>query len=305
MKPEPMHRIGETRPSGWRLWWTAARPRTLTIAATPVLLGCALARAGGTPLDWMVALATLACALAIQVGTNLHNDSADFVRGNDRAERIGPLRITAAGWARPDQVRHAAVATFAVALMLGVFLVLRGGWPIMLLGLASLAAGWAYSGGPRPISHSALGELFVLLFFGIAAVAGSHYLQSGRLSPAALLAGAAVGSMGAAVLLINNFRDRVEDTAAGRRTLAARLGPQGARRAYAALMLLPFLVPPMLVAQGAMPPGGLAAWLALPQAVTLSKSLREVDGIALNPVLARTAQTQFFFGLFLAAGISL
>jgi 1,4-dihydroxy-2-naphthoate octaprenyltransferase len=305
MKPEPIHRVGATRPSGWRLWWAAARPRTLTIAVTPVLLGCALAHVGGAPLDWMVALTTLACALAIQIGTNLHNDSADFMRGNDRAERIGPLRVTAAGWARPDQVKHAAMAAFAAALALGTLLVVKGDWPILLLGLAALFAGWAYSGGPRPISHSALGELFVLFFFGIAAVAGSHYLQSGLLSPVALLAGAAVGSMAAAVLLVNNFRDRVEDTAAGRRTLAARLGPPGARRAYAAMVLLPFLVPPLLVGLGALPPGGLAAYLALPQAIALSRSLGETDGIALNPILARTALTQFFFGLLLAIGISL
>lgn len=305
MKPEPMQQLGATRPSGWRLWWTAARPRTLTIAATPVLLGCALAHAGGTPLDWPLALATLACALAIQTGTNLHNDAADFMRGNDRAERIGPLRVTAAGWARPGQVRRAAFAAFSLALALGLFLVFRGGWPILLLGVASLAAGWAYSGGPRPISHSALGELFVLLFFGVAAVAGSHYLQSGQFSPAAVLAGVALGTMGAAVLLVNNFRDRAEDTAAGRRTLAARLGPRGARRAYAALMLLPFLAPPLLVTTGALPPGGLAALLALPLAVGLATRMRQTDGVALNPILARTAQAQFLFGLFLAAGISL
>ncbi|MBX3675755.1 MAG: 1,4-dihydroxy-2-naphthoate polyprenyltransferase [Rhodocyclaceae bacterium] len=305
MKPEPLHRLGATRPSGWRLWWTAARPRTLTIAATPVLLGCALARTGGTQLDWLLALATLACALAIQAGTNLHNDAADFVRGNDRAERIGPLRVTAAGWARPEQVRRAALAAYSLALALGLLLVFSGGWPILVLGLASLAAGWAYSGGPKPISHSALGELFVLLFFGVAAVAGSHYLQSGQVSPIALLAGIALGAMGAAVLLVNNVRDRDEDSAAGRRTLAARLGPGGARRAYAALMLLPFLVPLLLAAAGALPPGGLAALLALPLAVQLTIRMRNADGIALNSVLARTALTQFLFGLSLAVGISL
>lgn len=305
MRPEPIHLVGAGRPSAWRLWWIAARPRTLTIAATPVLLGYALARAGGTPLDWMIALATLACALAIQIGTNLHNDAADFVRGNDRAERIGPLRVTAAGWARPDQVRRAAMASFAAAFTLGLLLVMRGGWPILLLGLASLTAGWAYSGGPRPISHGALGELFVLLFFGVAAVAGSHYLQSGRFSFPAMLAGGAVGSMGAAVLLVNNFRDRVEDAAVGRRTLAARLGPAGARRAYAALMLLPFLASPALVWLASLPAGAFAAWLALPSALDLVRRMRDADGFALNTLLAKTAQTQFLFGLFLALGISL
>jgi len=304
MKPESLAGVAAV-PKGWRLWWQGARPRTLTIAAAPVLVGCALAGAEGAALDWVVALATLACALAIQIGTNLHNDAADFERGNDRAERLGPLRVTAAGWATPAQVKRAARIVFAVAFALGIGLVARGGWPILLLGLASLAAGWAYSGGPRPISHTPLGEVFVLVFFGLAAVAGSHFLQSGALSPAALAAGAAIGAMGAAVLMVNNIRDLVEDTRAGRRTLANVLGRRGARAAYGAMMLSPFAIAGGLAAGTPGRPATLLVLALLPAAVSLARDMRQLEGAALNLVLAQTARLQFLFGLLLAAGLSL
>jgi len=174
------------KPGGLRLWLTAARPRTLPLAASPVLVGTSLAWAEGAPQLWAVALAALLAALLIQVGTNLHNDAADFERGADGADRLGPVRVTAAGWATPRQVRLAALLAFAGAFLLGVWLAFVGGWPIVAVGLASLAAGWAYSGGPRPISHSPFGEIFVLAFFGLVAVGGTHYLQSGALTPAAL-----------------------------------------------------------------------------------------------------------------------
>lgn len=304
MKPEPIEGVA-VRPTGWRLWWSAMRPRTLTIAATPVLVGCALARAEGAALDWLVVLVTLTCALAIQAGTNLHNDVADFERGNDRAERLGPLRVTAAGWAAPAQVHRAAGVAFACALLLGLALVARGGWPILALGLASLAAGWAYSGGPRPISYTPLGELFVLAFFGLAAVAGSHYLQSGRLTPAAALLGLAIGAMGAAVLMINNIRDLAEDTRAGRRTLAAVLGAKPARAAYAALMLLPFAVAVWLALATPPRPALLGVLVLLPATIGLVWRIHHTEGAALNALLAQTARIQFLFGLLLAMGLSL
>ena len=175
--------------SAWLVWWTAIRPRTLSMAATPVVLGSALAWAeGATPL-WSVFVATLMCALLIQMGTNLHNDVADFERGADRPDRIGPLRVTAAGWATPRSVHRAAKLCFGLALLLGLGLVWQGGWPILAIGVTSLIAGWAYSGGKHPISHSALGEVFVLVFFGLLAVAGSHWLQSDEFSLAAWLGG--------------------------------------------------------------------------------------------------------------------
>lgn len=304
MKPELPEAIVDAPPHGWRVWWTAARPRTLSISVTPVLLGTAIAWSEGAPHAWLAALAALLCALLIQAGTNLHNDAADFERGNDTPERVGPLRVTAAGWAPAASVRHAAFAVFAAAFALGIYLVAVGGWPILVIGLASLAAGWAYSGGPRPISHTPFGELFVWIFFGVNAVAGSHWLQAGRVSAAALLGGAALGSLAAAVLMVNNYRDLAGDVKAGRRTLAAALGPARARRAYAAMMLAPFAVPLLFALQGH--PGALLALGALPLCLgVVARIARGETGAALNLLLAGTARAGFVFGMLLAAGVLL
>ncbi len=286
-------------PRGLRLWWTAARPRTLTLAAAPVLVGTALAWAEGATPVWGAALATLAAALLIQVGTNLHNDAADFEGGNDGGDRLGPLRVTAAGWATPAQVRGASHAAFFTALLLGVYLVAIGGWPIFAVGCASLLAGYAYSGGARPISHTPFGEVFVWVFFGLVAVAGSYWLQAGHLSVPALIAGGALGFPAAAVLLVNNLRDVVADAAAGRRTLAAVLGDEGARRLHGVLLFLPFAAVPLLAAERA---GAWLALLALPAAIAVVLRLRAARGAALNRVLADTARAQFVFGLLLAIG---
>jgi len=285
-------------PAGLRLWLLAARPRTLPLAASPVLVGTALAWAEGAPHLLTVALAALLAALLIQVGTNLHNDAADFERGNDGGDRLGPVRVTAAGWAPPWQVRTAALLAFSGAFLLGVYLAVVGGWPIVAVGLASLVAGWAYSGGPRPISHSPFGELFVLLFFGLIAVGGSYWLQAHTLSATALLAGLALGAPAAAVLMVNNLRDLKADTAAGRRTLAAVLGDRGARAVHAALLLAPFLLLPAFSPY----PAAWLALLALPKSVVVVRRARSAYGAELNGVLADTARCQFIFGILFASG---
>ena len=153
------------------------------MAVTPVVVGASLAWAEGAVANWPVFVLTLACAILIQVGTNLLNDVSDFEYGNDRADRVGPLRVTAAGWATPSEVRRAAGVVFGLAMVIGVVLVWLGGLVILGLGLFSIVAGWAYSGGSRPVSHGPFGELFVLMFFGLVAVGGSHYLQAGQWSP--------------------------------------------------------------------------------------------------------------------------
>jgi 1,4-dihydroxy-2-naphthoate octaprenyltransferase len=286
------------------VWWTAIRPRTLSIAATPVVLGSALAWSDGAAPLWPVLLATLACALLIQVGTNLHNDVADFERGTDRPDRAGPLRVTAAGWVQPRRVRIAARSSFALALLLGFYLVVQGGWPILLAGLASLVAGWSYSGGERPISHTAWGEVFVLVFFGLVAVAGSHWLQHGDALVDALLCGTIVGLPAAAVLLVNNFRDVENDLRSGRRTLAARLGDAGSQRAYAAMVLLPVVLAGVLASHGR--PGVLLAGLSAPYAWSLWPRLqRSAGGAALNALLGATARLGLILGVLLSVGIFL
>ncbi|MCU0975496.1 MAG: 1,4-dihydroxy-2-naphthoate polyprenyltransferase [Steroidobacteraceae bacterium] len=292
-------------PPGWRRWWVGARPRTLTMAVTPVIVGASLAWAEGAVPRWAVLLLTLACAVLIQVATNLLNDVSDFERGNDRADRVGPLRVTAAGWATPAEVRRAAWAALGFAALLGLVLVAIGGWVILAIGLFSIAAAWAYSGGRRPVSYRASGELFVLVFFGLVAVTGTHYLQADSWSAVALPAGFAVGSMAAAVLLLNNYRDIAGDIAVGRRTLAAALGPRRARAAFALLMLLPFALPAWLALREPAQPGAWLAFVALPLALAVLRDMHRLAGPALNPVLARTALTQLAFGVLLSVGVLL
>ena len=304
MKTDRPHSLLASPVPGWLVWWTAIRPRTLSIAATPVVLGSALAWSEGAAPLWPVLLLALACALLIQVGTNLHNDVADFERGTDRPDRVGPLRVTAAGWVQPDSVRRAARSSFALALLLGLYLVGQGGWPILLAGLASLLAGWSYSGGVRPISHTAWGEVFVLVFFGLVAVAGSHWLQRGEASLDAWLCGAIVGLPAAAVLLVNNFRDIDNDLRSGRRTLAARLGDAGSQRAFAAMVLVPFVLAVLVAWHGR--PGALAAGLALPYAWSLVPRLRRsASGVQLNALLGATARLGLMLGVLLSAGVFL
>jgi 1,4-dihydroxy-2-naphthoate octaprenyltransferase len=302
MKPELPVALLHVPPSRWRIWWTAARPRTLTLATAPVLVGTALAWAEGAPQQWPVVLAILCAALLIQIGTNLHNDAADFERGNDLADRLGPLRVTAAGWATARQVRTASALAFALSFLLGIYLVAQGGWPIIAIGLASLAAGVAYSGGRKPISHTPLGEFFVWVFFGVLAVAGTYWLQAGHLSPSVWIAGAAIGLPAAAVLLVNNLRDVVVDTRSGRRTLAAVLGDARTRQLYALLMFLPYASLPMLALSGL--PGAALAILSLPACLVLVRCLHSgLNGPALNLLLARTAQCALGFAALLALGV--
>lgn len=285
-------------PIGWRLWCLAVRPRTLLIAVAPVVAGAGLAwgqRHGLAPLPLAAALIG---ALFIQMGTNLWNDVADGVRGGDPPQRLGPPRVTALGWAKADQVRHAALLCFALAALAGLYLTILGGWRILALGVASLVAGWAYSSGPKPISASPLGEVFVVAFFGVGAVAGTVWLQLHALGPAAILLGIAIGLPAAAVLTVNNVRDLDSDRLSGRRTLAILLGAERARWLYAGLVLAPF---PLLLLPAA-PAGAWVAWAAAPWALRLAWSFRHAQGRRHNSFLAATARLQLLLGALAAAG---
>ncbi len=291
------------QPESWQVWWLATRPKTLPLALSPIILGTAVAWAEGATHAWSVVALALLCATLIQIGTNLHNDARDFEKGNDTPERIGPLRVTSAGLLSSRQVHAAAAVSFAVAFLIGLYLATVTGWPIFALGVISIAAGWAYSGGPKPISYSPFGEFIVWLFFGVAAVMGSHYLQSGTLTLSALLAGSAIGLPAASVLMVNNYRDRDGDIRVGRRTLAVVLDPDGARRAYAAMMLAPFAILPMIAFAGF--PGALLAMLTLPMTLKQIRMLSICKGQQLNQVLADTARFGLIMGLALAMGVSL
>ena len=283
-----------------RRWVEAARPRTLWLAASPVLAGLLLAAAETGRFAPLTAAATLLAALAIQIGTNLHNDAADFERGTDTGERVGPARASAQGWFTSAEVRRAAHLAFAISFLLGLLLVARGGWPILVLGLAAIAAGYAYTSGPRPIAYGPFGELFVLSFFGIAAVAGTYYLQALDLSAQAITLGIALGLPAAAVLLLNNYRDFDTDRAAGRRTLCHVLGRPAARLVYALFLLLPL---PLLML-GGLPAASWPLLLALPAAGFLIARIQREQGRALNRLLGWTGQYQALLVALLAVGMA-
>jgi 1,4-dihydroxy-2-naphthoate octaprenyltransferase len=282
-----------------KYWLLAIRPKTLSLSLVPVCVGIALAWHETQQFVVLPALAALLAALLIQIGTNLHNDAEDFARGTDTAERLGPPRATAQGWLSSRAVMRGAYLAFGLAFLIGLYLVWRGGWPILAVGLASLVAGYAYTGGPRPIAYSASGELFVFLFFGLVAVLGSYYLQTLSLSLAALAGASSIGLLAAAVLLVNNYRDLQSDRKAGKLTLAHHLGSRGSQVFYGVLVLAPFLLPLALHLD--------AAWLVLlvlPLALLLLfRFVRERPGPAFNRILARTALLQLLYGLLLSVAL--
>lgn len=289
-------------PTGIRLWLTAIRPRTLLLAVAPVLAAAGLAWSDTHGLRLLPLVATLLGAVLIQAGTNLWNDVGDAERGGDQPLRQGPPRVTALGWISPGRVRRAALVSYGAAAVVGLYLAWVGGWPILALGCASLVAGWAYSGGPRPIAYTALGELFVLAFFGIGAVGGTVWLQTGALPPEALLVGLAIGLPACAVLMVNNYRDLEADRLVGRRTLAIRLGPDGAKAAYAGMVLAPFAV----LMSPAAPAGGWVTLAAAPLAIKLVLSFATTPrGPDFNRILAATARFQLVLAALVALGCQL
>ena len=279
-------------------WVAAIRPKTLGLSVSPVLVGTALAVSERGELRPLPFLLALGAAMLIQAGTNLHNDVADFRKGADGDDRLGPPRATAQGWLSAEKVERGAWLAFGLAFLLGIGLVFFGGWPIVILGMVSLAAGAAYSGGPWPLSSLPLGELFVFLFFGLAAVGGSYYLQTDTLSIDALLAGTIMGLPAAAVLVVNNYRDRRSDRRAGRRTLAVLLTGRASRWEYALLLVVPFLLLPWLFDGDRL--FVLPGLLLLPALVLVMRLFRATDGATLNRLLAATAGLQLLLGLALS-----
>jgi len=286
-------------------WLVAARPRTLALSLTPVMVGAALAWVVNREIHALPVLAALIGSMCIQIGTNLHNDAVDSERGGDGPDRVGPPRVTALGLLSARNVKRGAAACFAFAALLGLYLIIVGGWPILLLGLLSILAGWAYTGGPWPIAYTPLGELFVVAFFGVGAVGGTYWLCAGHLGTAALAAGLALGLLTGAVLLVNNFRDVEADARVGRRTLAIVAGPQGTAWVYAGLMLLPFALLPLI--ERALPHGQVwPALITLPLTLALIyRFVREPAGRGFNRILVWTVQVQCLFGLLLSIGLLL
>lgn len=284
-------------------WFLACRPKTLSVSLSPVLVGTAIAWHDTHTLLWLPLLAAALGAAFIQIGTNLFNDVGDFLRGTDTPDRLGPRRATAEGWLQPGMVKAGAWVSFALAFLCGIYLVRHGGWPIVAIGLASLAAGWAYTGGPKPIAYGPLGELFVFVFFGLVAVGGSYYLQTLSLTPTALLAATLVGIHAAAVITVNNYRDHDGDKAHGKNTLAVRLGRPATRHVYTLEMLAPYALLPTLGGLGW--PAALPL-LSLPLALRLiGRFHRGPPGPVFNPILAATAGLQLVFACLLALAFAL
>lgn len=288
-----------------KYWLLAIRPKTLSISMIPIVVGCALAWADTGMLNPVVLAFTAIAAMLIQIGTNLHNDVADFERGSDEPlTRSGPPRATSEGWLSATQVRRAAYSSFLLAFLAGCYLVWHGGWPILALGLLSIAAGLAYTGGPRPLAYLGLGEVFVWLFFGVIAVSGTYYLQTGRFDASAVLAGAILGLPAAAVLVVNNYRDLETDRGVGKNTLAVRFGRRFSRFEYASLMLSPFVLLAVFPLRGPDSEWIWLPWFAAPWALLLVwRFWTLAAGPAFNGVLAATALFQLAFGLLL--GLSL
>ncbi|HEY2536331.1 MAG TPA: 1,4-dihydroxy-2-naphthoate polyprenyltransferase [Solirubrobacteraceae bacterium] len=290
------------RPSMVRIWVMAARIRTLPAAVAPVLVGTSLALGAGVfhPLAFVAALLG---AVFIQVGTNLSNDYSDARRGADTEDRLGPVRVTAGGLVPPKQVLIATYATFGLAVLCGAYLVAVAGPELIAVGAASILAGVLYTGGPRPYGYEGLGEVFVFLFFGVVAVAGSYFVQVQALPWQAFGCAVPVGLLASAILVVNNVRDIDTDRRAGKRTLAVRLGRERTRALYTAMVAGAFVSAPVLWALG-MSPWLLLSWAVIPLAAGVVRTVRtRVDGPALNGALARTGMLQLLFCLLFAAGI--
>lgn len=286
----------------FKAWLLATRPKTLTAAFVPVTVGTALAHARGFSVQWRLSGLALLSAMLIQIGTNLVNDAIDFKKGADTEKRIGPIRVTQSGLLSPRQVMTGAFACFTAALAAGIPLVIAGGWTIVGIGLVSLFFAYGYTGGPFPLAYLGLGDLFVFLFFGLVAVGGVYFLQSGSFDESALVAGAQVGLLATVLIAINNLRDREGDVLAGKRTLAVRFGVTASRIEILLLCVAPYVLNLYWLGLGLKLPT-LLPYFALPLALRLClKIFMVAPGPQYNAFLGRAAGLQLLFGLLWAAG---
>ncbi|MBX5481044.1 MAG: 1,4-dihydroxy-2-naphthoate polyprenyltransferase [Myxococcaceae bacterium] len=283
-------------------WLLATRPKTLAAGAIPVAVGTALAFGCGMGRVGP-AIAALIGALLIQVGTNLTNDYYDFKKGADTADRLGPLRAAQAGLLPPRAVLAGALVSFGCAFAVGMYLVAVSGWPILVVGIVSLIAGYAYTGGPFPLAYHGLGDLFVIVFFGLVAVAGTFFVQAQTVTPLAIWAGVPVGALATALLAVNNLRDAVTDAKANKRTLVVRFGTAFGRAECFVMYGIAFATPVLLLATGFVRWPVLIALLAAPLAVGPLRLVAKESGAVLNRALGGTARVIVVFGLLFAVGL--
>lgn len=290
--------------SPFAIWWLAIRPRTLPAAAAPVLVGSALAFYDGV-FQFLPALAALLAALLLQIGANLANDVFDFKKGADTPDRLGPPRVTQMGLLSPNQVLVGTAVVFGLAALIGLYLVSIGGWLILLIGVLSIICALAYTGGPFPLGYYGLGEVFVFIFFGLAAVCGTYYVQASRVTTLVFLSALPVGFLAMAILVVNNLRDVETDRAAGKKTLAVRLGARAARGEYYLLLLLAYLIPLFLTLENPRLVWLVLTWLSAPLAIPLLRLVNGQVGRALNAALAGTARLEFVYAVLFALGLVL
>lgn len=297
--------VPQSQISSFRAWWVAIRPRTLPAAVAPVLVGTALA-CKAEAFALLPALAALCAALLLQIAANLANDYFDFIRGADRVGRQGPARVAQSGLISLKDLRIGTGLVFAAAALMGSYLVGIGGWPVLTLGTASLICAFAYTGGPFPLGYHGLGDLFVFLFFGLAAVCGTYYVQALDISPVVVAAGVAVGLLTTAILVVNNLRDLESDRKIGKRTLAVILGRRATQLEYVLLLLVAYAIPPLLWLVEWVSVWALLPLLSLPWALRLARMVyRTSEGVSLNTALAGTASLDLAFGILFSIGLIL
>jgi 1,4-dihydroxy-2-naphthoate octaprenyltransferase len=280
----------------------ASRPKTLPAAISPVIVGWGIAL-GMHHFALLPAVVTMVCAVFIQIGTNMVNDVLDFQKGADTSERLGPVRVTLSGLLTPKQVWLATLATFGLAGLGGVYLALYAGWPVIVIGLACMLAGYLYTGGPLPLTHIGLGDLFVLLFFGFTALCGTVFVLTGGIPPVAWLAAFGVGVLVTDILVVNNIRDIQTDRSAGRKNIPSQFGRRAGEIEYGVLIILAYLIPILIVLVTGESPGMLLTLLSLPLAIRLFLRLRATPiSREFNALLAGTGQVLLVYSLLMAVG---
>ena len=282
-------------------WILAARPKTLSAAVAPVIVATALALRDRGDIPWLYAGLALGGALFIQIATNYINDALDFRKGADTTARLGPMRVTQAGLLSYEAVMRGAYVSLLLAVLCGVPLIMRGGWPILAIGVTSIAAAYAYTGGPYPLAYHGLGEIFVMVFFGIVAVGGTYWVLTLQYTRDAFWCGVAMGALAVVILAINNLRDLPTDRESGKRTVAVRIGERGARAEVVLFAVLAYA----MVALLAMTRGDHSLWLAFlsaPLAAALLWRVYRCRGSSLNRCLAMAGALQWAFAIFFAIG---
>lgn len=287
-----------------KIWFSAARPRTLPAAFAPVIVGSALAW-HDAHFNGAAAALCLGFALLVQIGTNFANDYYDFMRGADTKERVGPRRAVAAGLISPTTMKSAMVGVFVAAFATGLGLVAWGGPLLIAIGIASITCGVLYTGGPWPLAYHGLGDVFVFIFFGLVAVGGTYFVQAGHLTPDVLLAATPVGLLAANILVVNNYRDMESDAAAHKRTLVVQFGRRAARGQFAFSLLVAFVMPLIFFARGYRPTCALPLLLA-PMAWSHVTRLRNGNTpCELIALLGATGKLLALYSLLFAAGLVL